>query len=132
MKILFDTLAFLRFINGDKKFASAALSLIADKNNSVYLSAASYWEICIKISIGKLTLAENWRSIISSQISLNRLSWLDIKKEHLDITAGLPWHHRDPFDRLLAAQSLAEECLFCTADDIFTRYGVEIIRCTPF
>ncbi|MDX9801565.1 MAG: type II toxin-antitoxin system VapC family toxin [Spirochaetia bacterium] len=129
MKILFDTHAFIWFLNGDKNFASETLSLIADKNNAVYISAASYWEICIKISIGKLSLAENWSRIISDQISLNRISWLDIKEEHLDASVSLPWHHRDPFDRLLAAQSLTEECLFCTSDEIFTSYGLEIIRC---
>lgn len=127
MTILFDTHTFLWFIEGDDHLSNSARGHIKNIENRVYLSAASYWEICIKISIGKLRLKRDWQQKIDDVLTNNGITWLDIKKEHLQKIIDLPWHHRDPFDRLLLAQAITEGCIFCTADRVFTEYGVEIL-----
>lgn len=127
MNILFDTHTFLWFIEGNEQLSSSAREHIRNFENRVYLSAASYWEICIKISIGKLRLKRNWQQEIDDVLINNGIKWLEIKKEHLQNTIDLPWHHRDPFDLLLLAQAVTEDCVFCTADKVFTEYGVEIL-----
>lgn len=127
MTILFDTHTFLWFIEGNDSLSISARRYIKNIENRVYLSAASYWEICIKISIGKLRLKRNWRQEIDDVLSNNGITWLEIKKVHLQKIIDLPWRHRDPFDRLLLAQALTEDYIFCTADKSLAEYGVEIL-----
>lgn len=127
MNILFDTHTFLWFMEKKKDPESTVEKHIRNLENTVFFSTASYWEICIKISIGKLRLKENWQRTIDNVLLNNRITWLDIRKEHLNSTIDLPWHHRDPFDRLLVAQALVEGCLFYTADSTLSKYGVEIL-----
>lgn len=127
MNILFDTHTFLWFLEGKTDPESAAANHIRNLENTVFFSAASYWEICITISIGILRLKENWQRTIDNVLLNNRITWLEIQKNHLQKTIDLPWHHRDLFDRLLTAQAIVEGCLFYTADSTLSKYGVEIL-----
>ena len=127
MNILFDTHTFLWFIEGDDALSSRARNEIKTIRNAVFLSTVSYWEICLKISIGKLRLSELWQKTIELSLSENGIKWMDIKKEHLNGIVDLPWHHRDPFDRLLIAQAIAEECVLCSADKDISSYAIEIL-----
>ncbi|MDJ0735416.1 MAG: type II toxin-antitoxin system VapC family toxin [Nostocaceae cyanobacterium] len=124
MRILLDTHSFLWFIAGNPKLSSTARSLIEDINNQRLLSVASLWEIAIKQSLGKLTLAMPFDILIPQQLSLNSIDILHIEINHLTVVCTLPFHHRDPFDRLLIAQALVEEIPIVSADSAFDAYSV--------
>jgi PIN domain nuclease of toxin-antitoxin system len=127
MSILLDTHIFLWFIQGDSRLKGALRKEIENRKNTVIFSAASCWEICIKISIGKLQLAEDWQRKVDSKLAENNIIWLEIKKDHMAQIVDLPWHHRDPFDRLLIAQALTEDFLLCSQDPSFSSYGVNLL-----
>src|SRR4051812_49150155 len=124
MKILLDTHTFLWFVLNDPRLSSAARAMVLDPRNRVHLSPASYWEIAIKIRIGKYTLPGPYIDFMRVHMARNRLFVLDITIDHTAVVATLPLHHRDPFDRLLIAQSLAEQMPLVSADPLFDRYGV--------
>lgn len=127
MNILLDTHIFLWFIQGDSRMKEALRNEIENRKNTVVFSAAGYWEICIKLSIGKLKLAKNWRKTVDSKLAENNIIWLEIRKEHMARTVELPRHHRDPFDRLLIAQALAEDFHLCSQDPSFSSYDVKLL-----
>lgn len=124
MKLLLDTHAFLWFILGDAQLSDGAQSLVADPANDPLLSPASYWEIAIKISLGKYTLAEDFAEFMESQIRENDFTVLPITVEHAAVIAKLPFHHRDPFDRLLIAQAMTENVPVLSADEVLDLYPV--------
>jgi PIN domain nuclease of toxin-antitoxin system len=125
VKLLLDTHAFLWFVLNDSQLSLTALSLIVDPSHDLLLSAASYWEIAIKISIGKYRIPGAFEEWIEEQIQVNALEILPIKVSHAAIVSGLPFHHRDPFDRLLVAQALAEGIPTISGDKILDAYGVD-------
>ena len=124
MNLLLDTHTFLWFIAGDLSLSKAARSAIEDEGNNLYLSVASLWEIAIKVSIDKLTLSEPFETLIPEQLAENGIELLDISVEHTALIASMPFHHRDPFDRLIAAQTKVEQMTLVSADDAFDAYGV--------
>jgi PIN domain nuclease of toxin-antitoxin system len=124
MILLLDTHAFLWFIGGSSSLSQKARQLIEDESNLVYLSAASLWEMAIKVSLGKLTLDEPFGTIIPEQIALNGIEILDISIAHTAQVAKLPFCHRDPFDRLLIAQALEEQIPIIGRDETFDDYGI--------
>src|SRR5262245_9471287 len=107
MKLLLDTHAFLWFAQGDPHLSSLARNIIGDPNNDPLVSPVSWWEIAIKVSIGKLTLAEPYGTYLKREIL--PFGKLDITLDHTTVVAALPFHHRDPFDRLLVAQATVEQ-----------------------
>lgn len=109
MKLLLDTHIFLWFIMGSPHLTEVARSLIEDESNRKFISVASLWEIAIKSSIGKLNLSAPFDQLMPQQLSINGFELLPIELAHLAIVATLPFHHRDPFDRLLIAQAIAEK-----------------------
>lgn len=124
MRVLLDTHAFLWFILNDVRLSGAARTLITDPANDVEISPASYCEVAIKISIGKYSLSQPYDPFIANQIAVNRFSILPITPHHTAAVIGLPFHHKDPFDRLLAAQSLVEQIPLVSDDATFDTYGV--------
>lgn len=126
MKALFDTHVFLWFLDGQKQLNPGKLEIIKDTGNTIFFSAASYWEICLKISLKKLQLREGWRNTIDNALLKNRIQWLYIEKQHMEKIISLPWHHRDPFDRLLIAQALAEKCTLLSDDEMIKKYDIEV------
>lgn len=125
MNYLLDTHTFLWFINDDTSLSSTAKTLIEDPQNLIYLSVASIWEMAIKTSLGKLSIPSPFTSFIDNQLRENTIILLNIKTTHTGIVATLPFHHRDPFDRLIIAQSKAENFPIIGRDEIFDNYGVE-------
>ena len=95
--------------------------------NECLLSLASCWEMTIKLSLGKLRLPGAIERFVPEQLAANAIRQLTIDFRHVARVAALPFHHRDPFDRLLAAQALEERCPVVSADPIFRRYGVKRI-----
>ncbi len=125
MNLLLDTHAFLWFVWGHKNLSSTAQSLIADPKNQVFLSAASHREIAIKTSTGKLVLTAPFRDFIEQSLAKNNFTPLAIEIVHSDVVLRLPFHHRDPFDRMLIAQSLVEQMPIVSNEVIFDPYGVQ-------
>ncbi|GET40025.1 type II toxin-antitoxin system VapC family toxin [Microseira wollei] len=126
MKYLIDTHILIWFIEGDEKLSEAARSLIANPANEIYVSQASLWEMTIKISIGKLSL-----SISLSELELflvsNQFQILETQFRHYEILQDLPFHHQDPFDRMIIAQAKAENYTIITHDDRFKLYDVKLL-----
>lgn len=125
MNILLDTHAFLWFVDDNPRLSQSARVLIESNESQPFLSAASLWEIAIKISLGKLTLNQEYETFIPHHLALNGIGLLNISLEHTAALATLPFHHRDPFDRLLAVQSKIENMTLVSADPVFDAYGVK-------
>jgi PIN domain nuclease of toxin-antitoxin system len=125
MNYLLDTHSFLWFIIDDKALTTKAKTLIEDPNNVIFLSIASIWEMAIKTSLGKLSIPQPFTVFIDSQMNTNNFSLLSIKPDHTGIIATLPFHHRDPFDRLLIAQALDEKMPLVSNERLFDLYGIQ-------
>src|SRR2546430_17577419 len=125
MTFLLDAHTFLWFIAGDKRLSSTARALIEDPDNRSLISAASLWEIAIKTSLGRLSLALPFDDLIAEQIRINGFGILWIEVSHLKILIDLPIRHRDPFDRLIVAQAIAEEIALISADEALDLYEVK-------
>ena len=127
MKVLLDTHAFLWLIQGDERVSREAEAIFLECDNELFFSAASYWEICIKQSLGKLGLTFGWQEILNTELAVNSVSWLDIKKAHCQGLLHLPQHHSDPFDRLLISQAVAENMVLLSADANIGKYTVKTV-----
>lgn len=125
MNILLDTHAFLWFVSDDPRLSDTARSLIEADDSQPFISMASLWEISIKISLGKLELEQPYATFIPRQLALNGIGILNFSLEHTAAIAALPFHHRDPFDRLIAVQAKIEEMPLVSADGTFDLYGVK-------
>lgn len=127
MKLLLDTHSFLWFIEGSSDLSNRARTLIEDQDNQKFLSIASLREMAIKVSIGKLEIGMTFTEVVQRQVYENAIELLEIRPEHLDALAQLPFHHKDPFDRLLIAQSFAEFMPIITRDSAFRDYPMTLI-----
>jgi PIN domain nuclease of toxin-antitoxin system len=125
MKLLLDTQSFLWFIMGSPKLSFQAKTLIRDPNNDRYLSMASIWEMAMKMSLGKLKMAQSFAAIIPHQLQINGIEVLNISLDHILMVATLPFHHRDPFDRLIIAQALVEQLPVVGQDPMFDHYLIQ-------
>lgn len=127
MKALLDTHTFLWWITDDPRLSSRARSIISDTENTLYLSAASGWEIALKARLGKIKLPANVEEFLFEQMSINAIEELPIKMNHALHVYNLPEDHRDPFDRLLVSQAQLENLPIITGDHFISRYNVEIV-----
>ena len=126
MRFLLDTHAFLWWIADDPQLSAGAREVMADPSNELFLSAASGWEIAIKSRIGKLSLAEPPETFVPRHLIANRLQSLAVHMNHALRVSSLPLLHRDPFDRLLVAQSLLEDMPLVSCDPQLVQYGVDV------
>lgn len=126
MKLLLDTHVFLWWLRDEPDLSGTARDAISDPANTCYLSLASCWELAIKSSVGKLKLKKPIERFVSEQMQQNGFLLLNIELRHVAKVEALPFHHRDPFDRLLIAQAKTERMTLVTADPALSAYG---IRC---
>ena len=126
-RLLLDTHAFLWWVNDAPELSATARLLIADTTNDCFLSLASCWEMAIKSGLGKLRLARSLDRFVSEQLAANGFLLLNIELRHAAKIEKLPYHHRDPFDRLLIAQAISDKLTIVSADSIFSEYGVKIL-----
>ena len=125
MRLLLDTHAFLWWVGASPRLSRRAKTAIANARNQYLVSVASGWEIAIKVSLGKLRIDAALDRFLPEQLAENGFEPLAINMKHIALVARLPFHHRDPFDRLLVAQAIGEELAVVTADPVFARYGVK-------
>ena len=124
MRLLLDTHALLWFYLSNEKLSQMAKAAILDPSSEVFVSPASYWEIAIKISLGKYQLNENYSDFIDNAIVKNGFKILAIETSHTAKLLELSFHHKDPFDRLLVAQALVEQLTLVSNEKIFDDYNV--------
>jgi len=127
MNVLLDTHTFLWFVLDSPDLSQRARYAIEDPSVGVFVSVASLWEMAIKSSLDKLQLPIPFEQFIPHHIYLNRMRILPIGVVHLQHVHNLPFHHRDPFDRLLIAQSQVESMPIIGRDATFDRYGIQRI-----
>ncbi|WP_327084605.1 type II toxin-antitoxin system VapC family toxin [Nostoc sp. PCC 7524] len=120
-----DTHTFIWYVTYDSKLSNPVTKLINDENNQIFLSIASIWEMGIKQSLGKLRFNLPLEMFITQQLNNNDFNVLDIKISHISVISQLPLHHRDPFDRMLIAQAIAENLPILSADTIFDAYPIQ-------
>ena len=119
MKLLLDTHILLWWLENNPSLTARARGLIADPNNTIFLSAVTLWEIWLKHSIGKLTLPAHFEERLAKE----GFEALPLSAAHTKLVASLPWHHRDPFDRMLVAQAKAANLKLLTVDETVAQYG---------
>lgn len=127
MDLLFDMHSFVWWADEPDKLSRAALAALEDENNRLFLSDVSIWEMQIKIQIGKMKLKMPLRDLIDSQQQNNEIEILPIATEHILELDNLPFHHKDPFDRLLIAQSIVEDFTIVTVDSEFPAYSAKLL-----
>jgi PIN domain nuclease of toxin-antitoxin system len=127
MRALLDTHTFIWWVIDDNRLSSTARNIITDPGNILFLSAASAWEIVIKVRLGKLNLPEPPETYIPSRLTINRFESMSIQMTHALQVVNLPALHQDPFDRILVAQSQVEKMPIITVDNKIIQYPVDII-----
>jgi PIN domain nuclease of toxin-antitoxin system len=127
MRLLLDTHAFIWWIEDDPRLSNAARVLLQDRANGVFLSIGSIWEIAIKVGVGRLRMPSELRAFLADQVARTGFSLLPIAFEHVVAVHALPQHHRDPFDRLLIAQSRQEGLSLVSRDEKLALYDVELV-----
>jgi PIN domain nuclease of toxin-antitoxin system len=124
MRLLLDTHSFLWFTANAPQLSTNAKNLIENPENEVFLSIISVWEIAILVSLDRVSFPIPLEEFIRTHVRANRFQRLGLKIPHATAVATLPFHHRDPFDRMLAAQALQEALVIVSKDAVFDQYGV--------
>ena len=124
MRLLIDSHSLIWYVDQPQQLSPVALTTIVDPANDLFLSAASIWEISIKVGLKKLNLSGPFGLWMMQAIAGLKLTILPITVDYAAAQAGLPFHHRDPFDRLLVAQSLTDRIPIVSADPILDLYGI--------
>ncbi len=124
MKVLLDTHTVIWWVDQDHLLGAAARAAITDPANEVFLSAATVWEIAIKVGLGKLSLSMPYRQWMNQAMTDLGATLLPITVEYADVQARLPLHHRDPFDRLIIAQAQVDDVPLISGDATFDQYGI--------
>lgn len=127
MKLLLDTHTFILWDSEPQRLSQQVLNMCPDPENVLLISVAGLWEMQIKLQLGKLKLNTPLAELVSVQQEINKIDILDVKLEHVLALGKLPFHHNDPFDRLLIAQANIEEATLVSKDQIFTEYAVKVV-----
>lgn len=125
MKYLLDTHVLLWIITNDSKLSLKAKTIYLDPENDIYFSLAGVWEMAIKSSLGKLSLSKQLDKFIDEHIKGNNIEILKIEVPHVVRVENLPFHHRDPFDRLMISQAIVENLPLMSADRVLDAYPIK-------
>lgn len=129
MKYLLDTHVFLWGVAAPAKVNKQAVRLLSSKGTELYLSPATSWEIAIKFALGTLALSKPPSQFVPAGMQALALRSLEITHVHALHAGELPWHHGDPFERMLIAQARSETMVLLTADSAIRKYDVETMFC---
>lgn len=127
MKLLLDTHCWLWWLVEPEKLSETAIKAITNDKNELWLSVASIWEMGIKFKAGKLNLSQSPEILIPQQMQIDGISALSITPSHALLASALPLYHKDPFDRMLIAQTQQETMIILTNDLAFNSYNVKIL-----
>ncbi len=125
MKYLFDTHVMLWFLEDADELSNKARQILKNGEHELFWSAASFWELTVKISLGKLKLQKEWQVFLEQEKRSNRILDLPIYERHCALHLTLPWIHRDPFDRILVCQAISEKLTLLTKDETIRQYPVK-------
>ena len=128
MRLLLDTQIFIWWADIPEKLSKPVLSALEDDSNDLLLSVASVWEMQIKIRLGKLKVSLPLAELVHSQQAANDIHILPVALPHVLALETLPFHHKDPFDRLLIAQSIEEDATLVSVDPQFSSYPVKLLQ----
>lgn len=127
MILLIDTHALIWYIEGNKKLCKHVVSVIENTENTIFVSKASLWEMAIKMSLKKLEMSIPFNEL-EKFLEENEFAILDYTFEHLNTLLKLPFHHSDPFDRLIISQAITDNLKIITHDESFALYDVKILK----
>ena len=127
MKLLLDTHTLIWFLEGNKRLSSWAREAIESNENECWVSLASLWEMSIKAARGRLEVRRPIPRLIQEHLEGNDIQLLHVNGEHLEALIKLPYHHKDPFDRLIIAQAAVESLTLVSCDGQFKAYPVELL-----
>ena len=127
MRYLIDTHILLWMLTSPNKLGRKQAKILRDDDAELFVSHASLWEMSIKISLKKLQIPTTIEALVDTHVLGNGIHLLTLKKEHIYTLTKLPFHHRDPFDRLLISQAKHEELVLLTADKAFKHYDIKCI-----
>lgn len=127
---LLDTHVWLWWLESPDRLKKKVIEILRKSDSRIFLSSGSVWEIAVKYSAGKLKLPEPPALYIRKQTKLDNLEELPINNEHAVLSAVLPPHHRDPFDRILVAQAIHEDLILITADEMLLKYDAKCLIAT--
>lgn len=128
MKLLLDTQVWLWMVTAPERLRAPARRALVDERNTLLLSAATPWEVAIKVATGKLRLPSPIEDFVAQHALATRVTPLPIQQLHAMESAALPAHHRDPFDRVLVAQARLEDAVLVTSDRVFRLYGISLLQ----
>ncbi|PYV61020.1 MAG: PIN domain nuclease [Acidobacteria bacterium] len=129
MKYLLDTVVWVWSVHSAERINKVGFDILESGDEEVYFSAASIWELSIKLRLGKLSLPEPPARYIPKRLGQQGIRTLSVTPTHALRVYDLPTHHHDPFDRLLIAQALTEEMVILTADRAFEKYQTQLVWC---
>lgn len=129
MKYLLDTMVWLWSVGPSKTIGTAGLEILASREEEIYLSAASSWEIAIKTRLGKFQLPEPPGRYVPKRLIDQGIRSLPINQDHSLKVYNLPLHHSDPFDRIIIAQAIVEDMVVLTSDRVFEKYPIDVVWC---
>jgi PIN domain nuclease of toxin-antitoxin system len=127
MNLLADTHVFIWSFSDPKKLPSAVATEFRNPANQIFLSVASVWEMQIKITLGKMIFNDTLENIIIEQQTVNGIQILPVQLSHALYLENLPYHHKDPFDRLLISQAIVENMTLISGDSIFSLYAINLL-----
>ena len=127
MRVLVDTQIWIWMRSAPARLSRRARRILTDERNEIVLSAATAWEITLKVAIGKLRLPCPVEEFVVTRAVATRVTPLPITQLHVIESAGLPLHHRDPFDRVLVARAHLEGMPLMSADQVFEAYDVKML-----
>ena len=130
MRLLLDAHALFWYTTGDSQLSATAQTIIQDGANDVFISPASFWEMAIKVSVGKWQMNQSFEDYVDACLNRYHFVLLAIEPAHAIAVSRLPFptSHRDPFDRLLIAQAQVEQLSIVSADAAFDAYSVQRMR----
>jgi PIN domain nuclease of toxin-antitoxin system len=127
MKYLIDTNVLIWYSENSSKISNSIYDVINNPQNKIFVSIVSLWELAIKLNLGKIKITDSFVDFISNYITKNTIDILEISVSHLLRISTLENFHRDPFDRMIISQSLAEDIIVISSDEKFDLYKIKRI-----
>ncbi|MCH7614126.1 MAG: type II toxin-antitoxin system VapC family toxin [Nitrospinae bacterium] len=127
MKYLLDTHVMLWFLEDSPELSTKSRRILKNAEHELFWSVVSYWELSVKFSLGRLELDKEWPALLEREKKVNRIQDLPLYQKHCEPHLNLPWHHKDPFDRLLICQAMVENMILMTKDRHIKKYKVKTV-----